>query len=55
MGEWCTNCGRVMKYQELTHCSDECLMEEIKQSKAETSFKRAKEFSFEMEKILTRI
>ncbi len=28
--------------------------EEIKQSKAETSFKRAKEFSFEMEKILTK-
>ena len=32
MGEWCLNCGRIMKYQELTHCSDECLMEEIKQS-----------------------
>jgi len=32
MGEWCLNCGGIMKYKELTHCSDECLMEEIKQS-----------------------
>ena len=33
MGKWCLNCGKVMKHFELTHCSDECLMEEIKQSK----------------------
>ena len=32
MGEWCLNCGKAMKNLELTHCSDECLLEEIKQS-----------------------
>lgn len=33
LGKWCQNCGRVMKNPKLTHCSDECLMTSIKNSK----------------------
>jgi hypothetical protein len=33
MGKWCLNCGRMMKNPELTHCSDECLMNHVKKSK----------------------
>lgn len=34
MGKWCLNCGKIMKDPELTHCSDECLMESLKKSKS---------------------
>lgn len=34
MGEWCLTCGKIMKESELTHCSDECLMEYVKKSKS---------------------
>ena len=34
MGEWCLNCGRIMKNKDLSHCSDECLMAEIKESQS---------------------
>ena len=30
MGEKCLNCNKKMEYPELTHCSDECLFDEIK-------------------------
>jgi len=30
MGEKCLNCNKKMDYPELTHCSDECLFDEIK-------------------------
>ena len=33
MGKWCLKCGKVMKNPELTHCSDECLLADIKNSK----------------------
>lgn len=33
MGKWCLNCGKIMKNIELTHCSDECLFADIKNSK----------------------
>lgn len=34
MGKWCLNCGKIMKYQELTHCSDECLLADVKNSES---------------------
>ena len=30
MGDKCQNCKRKMDHPELTHCSDECLFDEIK-------------------------
>ena len=30
MGERCKNCKKKMNCPELTHCSDECLFDEIK-------------------------
>ena len=33
MATWCKNCGKVMKIPELTHCSDECLLNNVKTSK----------------------
>jgi len=30
MGERCQNCDKKMDYPELTHCSDDCLFDEIK-------------------------
>lgn len=35
MGKACENCDKAMKDPELTHCSDECLMEHIKKSESE--------------------
>ncbi len=32
MGKQCIRCGKPVKQPELTHCSDECLMENIKKS-----------------------
>ena len=34
MGKRCTQCGKPVKNPELTHCSDECLMEDIKKSES---------------------
>jgi len=34
MGKHCTRCGKLVKKSELTHCSDECLMEDIKKSES---------------------
>ena len=34
MGKQCTRCGKSLKNPELTHCSDECLMEDIKKSES---------------------
>jgi hypothetical protein len=33
MGTWCLKCGKVMKNPKNTHCSDECLLADIKKSK----------------------
>ncbi len=33
MGKWCKKCGKIMKNPELTHCSDECLLSDVKTSK----------------------
>jgi hypothetical protein len=33
MASWCKNCGKVMKFPEPTHCSDECLLSDVKNSK----------------------
>ena len=32
MGKFCMNCGKIMKNSELSHCSDECLLSDIKNS-----------------------
>ena len=34
MGKQCIRCGKPVKKPELTHCSDECLMADIKKSKS---------------------
>lgn len=34
MGQYCKNCGKIMKKPKLTHCSDECLFMHIKNSKS---------------------
>ena len=34
MGEKCQNCNKKMDSPELTHCSDECLFDEIKYEKS---------------------
>ena len=34
MGMHCTRCGKLVKKPELTHCSDECLMADIKKSES---------------------
>lgn len=34
MGKWCLNCGKVMKQPEMTHCSDECVLEDVKKSES---------------------
>jgi len=34
MGTWCLNCSKVMKEPELTHCSDECVLEYVKKSES---------------------
>jgi hypothetical protein len=34
MGRYCKRCGKLIKKPELTHCSDECLMLDIKKSKS---------------------
>ena len=33
MGELCQNCKKEMEHPDLTHCSDECLFDEIKNEK----------------------
>ena len=33
MGKKCKNCGKELKDPRLTHCSDKCLFESIKNSK----------------------
>ena len=33
MGKWCKKCGKIMKNPQLTHCSDECLLSDVKTSK----------------------
>ena len=32
MGQYCKNCHKFMKNPEMTHCSDECLLEVIQGS-----------------------
>jgi len=32
MGKFCKRCGKIMKKPELSHCSDECLFADIKNS-----------------------
>ena len=32
MGKYCKNCEKFMKNQDMTHCSDECLLLSIKDS-----------------------
>lgn len=44
MGKWCLNCGKIIKDQELTHCSDECLMEYVKKSKSKRMDGKSAEF-----------
>lgn len=34
MGKFCVKCGKVMKNTKLSHCSDECLLSDIKNSKS---------------------
>ena len=34
MGKWCLNCGKVMKHSEMTHCSDECILKDVKKSES---------------------
>jgi hypothetical protein len=34
MAKQCKQCGRPVEIPELTHCSDECLMADIKKSKS---------------------
>lgn len=34
MAEFCENCGKLMKKWDATHCSEECLLESIKNSKS---------------------
>lgn len=38
MGEFCQNCKKEMKHPELTHCSDECLYDEMKIDKTVDDF-----------------
>ena len=33
MGKNCENCGKEMRDSNLTHCSEQCVFESIKQSK----------------------
>ena len=41
MGKFCQRCGRIMKRLEATHCSDECLLADIKNSKSVNGFEGA--------------
>ena len=34
MAEFCENCGKIMKRWDATHCSEECLLESVKNSKS---------------------
>lgn len=34
MGSFCKKCGKIMKDPQLSHCSDECLLSDIKSSKS---------------------
>jgi len=34
MGKFCKKCGKIMKYPELSHCSDECIFTDVKNSKS---------------------
>jgi len=34
MGKFCKKCGKLMKNITATHCSDECLLSDIKNSKS---------------------
>ena len=34
MAEFCENCGKLMKRWDATHCSEECLLESLKNSKS---------------------
>jgi hypothetical protein len=39
MGQNCKNCGKFMKNPDITHCSDECLLDLIKDSNSVTKNK----------------
>ena len=32
MGKFCKKCGKIMKTPKISHCSDECLLADIKNS-----------------------
>lgn len=34
MAQLCQECGKITRFEELTHCSELCLFEEIKNSKS---------------------
>ena len=34
MGKFCKKCGKIMKKPKASHCSDECLLKNIKNSKS---------------------
>jgi hypothetical protein len=34
MGKFCEKCRKLMKNPDLSHCSDECLFEDIKDSRS---------------------
>lgn len=37
MGKWCLRCGKILKNSNNTHCSDECLLSDIKKSETLSS------------------
>ena len=44
MAKWCLNCGKIMKNPELTHCSDECVLKYVKQSKSKQKKRKGAEY-----------
>jgi len=34
MGKFCKRCEKIMKNPKITHCSDECLLADVKNSKS---------------------
>jgi hypothetical protein len=41
MGKFCAKCGKIMKNSKLSHCSDECILEDIKNTRSVEEFKGA--------------
>jgi len=34
MGKFCKKCGKIMKHPELSHCSDKCILADVKISES---------------------